>query len=74
MCFGCSKEPSLQDGSFGYPQHILWLRNKEIIFSYAIVSGGLSDCGDSPVIFTFSMVLLASRLQLFKTLEDDFAQ
>ena len=28
MCFGCSKEPSHQDGSFEYPQHMFWLRNK----------------------------------------------
>ena len=32
ICFGCSKEPSHQDGSFEYPQHMLWLRNKGIIF------------------------------------------
>ena len=30
--FGCSKEPSHWDGSFEYPQHILWLRSKKIIF------------------------------------------
>ena len=29
MCFGCSKEPSLWDGSFEYPQHMFWLRNKK---------------------------------------------
>ena len=29
ICFGCSKEPSHQDGSFEYPQHVLWLRNKK---------------------------------------------
>ena len=29
MCFGCSKEPSNRDGSFEYPQHIFWLRNKK---------------------------------------------
>ena len=32
MCFGCSKEPSHRDGSFEYPQHMFWLRNKEIFF------------------------------------------
>ena len=26
--FGCSKEPSHCDGSFEYPQHMFWLRNK----------------------------------------------
>ena len=31
-CFGCSKEPSHWDGSFEYPQHMFWLRNKKIIF------------------------------------------
>ena len=29
MCLGCSKEPSHQDGSFEYPQHMFWLRNKK---------------------------------------------
>ena len=29
MCFGCSKEPSHRDGSFEYPQHMFWMRNKE---------------------------------------------
>ena len=29
MCFGCSKEPSHWDGSFEYPQHMFWVRNKE---------------------------------------------
>ena len=33
ICFGCSKEPSHRDGSFEYPQHMFWLRNK--IFVYA---------------------------------------
>ena len=30
--FGSSKESSHWDGSFEYPQHIFWLRNKKIIF------------------------------------------
>ena len=29
LCFGCSKEPSHWDGSFEYPPHMLWLRNKK---------------------------------------------
>ena len=29
MCLGCSKEPSHRDGSFEYPQHMFWLRNKK---------------------------------------------
>ena len=32
ICFGCSKEPSHRDGSFNYPQHMFWLRNKKNIF------------------------------------------
>ena len=39
MCFGCSKEPS--HGSFEYPQHMFWMRNKEKNFQYALLSGGL---------------------------------
>ena len=44
MCFGCSKEPSHRDGSFEYPQHMFWLRNKKIIFSYALLYGGMISC------------------------------
>ena len=40
MCFGWSKEPSRLDVSFEYPQRMFWLRNKKIIFSYALLSGG----------------------------------
>ena len=29
ICFGCSKELSHRDGSFEYPQHMFWLRNKK---------------------------------------------
>ena len=29
MCVGCSKEPSHEDGSFEFPQHMVWLRNKK---------------------------------------------
>ena len=29
ICFGFSKEPSHRDGSFEYPQHMFWLRNKK---------------------------------------------
>ena len=40
MCFRCLKEPSHWDGSFEYPQQMLWLRNKKIIFCYALLSVG----------------------------------
>ena len=40
MCFGCSKEPSNGDGSFEYPQHMFWLRNKKINFQlYTLIWG-----------------------------------
>ena len=32
ICFGHSKEPSHLDGSFEYPQHMFWLRNKKFNF------------------------------------------
>ena len=32
ICFGCSNEPSQWDGSFEYPQHMFWLRNKKVNF------------------------------------------
>ena len=32
ICSGCSKEPSHWDGSFEYPQHMFWLRNKKTNF------------------------------------------
>ena len=43
MCFGCLKEPSHRDGSFEYPQHVFWLKNKKNIFNYALLSWGLSE-------------------------------
>ena len=33
MCFVCSKEPSHEDGSFEYPQHMFWMRSKENSFT-----------------------------------------
>ena len=37
MCFGCSKEPSHWDGSFEYPQHMFWLRNKKDNFQIYVL-------------------------------------
>ena len=44
ICCGCSKEPSHQDTSFEYPQHIFWLRNKKINFygNHTILTKGLT--------------------------------
>ena len=33
ICFGCSKELFHWEGSFEYPQHVFWLRNKKFKFS-----------------------------------------
>ena len=38
--FGCSKEPSHRDGSFEYPQHMFWLRNKETNFQLGTLIWG----------------------------------
>ena len=40
MCFGCSKEPSHRDGSFEYPQHMFWLRNKKNNFQLCTLIWG----------------------------------
>ena len=40
MCVGCSKEPSPRDGSFEYPQHLFWLRNKKNNFQLHILIWG----------------------------------
>ena len=43
ICFRCSKEPSHLDGSFEYPQHMFWLRNKKNNFWYALLTKGLQN-------------------------------
>ena len=43
ICFGCSKEPSHWDGSFEYPQHMFWLRNKKIKFPLRILNLSPAD-------------------------------
>ena len=42
MCLGCSKEPSHRDGSFEYPQHMFWLRNKKNNFLLRTLIWGLA--------------------------------
>ena len=43
MCFGCSKEPSHRDGSFEYPQHMFWLRNKKKSVTHFFLKAGQSE-------------------------------
>ena len=52
MCFGCSIEPSYRDSSFEYPQHMFWWRNKKMIFSYALLSGGLCLLNEVRMLFS----------------------
>ena len=45
MCFVCSKEPSHQDGSFEYPQHMFWLRNNKNNFQlHTLIWGTGMQC------------------------------
>ena len=50
MRFVCSKEPSQPDGSFEYPQHMFWLRNKKNYFLLRTLIWGpgriCRDCAD----------------------------
>ena len=36
ICFGCSKELSHREGSFGYLQRMFWLRNKKYIYFFVM--------------------------------------
>ena len=42
MCFWYSKEPS-RDGSFEYPQHMFWMRNKKNNFQLRTLIWGPAD-------------------------------
>ena len=44
MCFGRSKEPSHRDGSFEYPQHIVWMRNKVNSFPIRTLKWSPDNC------------------------------
>ena len=44
MCFGCSKEPSHWDGSFQYPLHMFWFRNKKNNFQLCTLNWGPGTC------------------------------
>ena len=37
------KEPSHRDGSFEYPQHMYWFRNKKTIFYHPPITTGLKN-------------------------------
>ena len=61
MCFWCSKEPSHRDGSFEYPQHMFWLRNKKNDFQSRTLIWG-------------PYVGLDTRKQVFGILQPDHDQ
>ena len=45
MCFGCSKKLSHLDGSFEYPKHMFWMRNKENSFPICtLISSPVNPC------------------------------
>ena len=55
MCFGYSKKTSLWDGSFEYPQHLFWLRNKKNDFQLLTLIWGYVF-GRDLMIFVNSLV------------------
>ena len=59
MCFGCSKDPSHLDGSFEYPQHMFWMRNKENNFPICthIWRPGANNKGSDQTLGMCSLVL-----------------
>ena len=44
MCFGCSKEPSHQDGSLEYPQHVFVYKENKKSLKCPLLSGELEYC------------------------------
>ena len=50
ICFGCSKEPYQREGSFEYPQQMIWLRNKKIKFSLSTVILGVELYSIAPLL------------------------
>ena len=75
MCFGYSKELSHREGSFEYPQHMFWMRNKEknsnthsyqkAWYMYAIFLQEFKDTSNwiAPVISCLFYVLSTISLQ-----------
>ena len=65
MCFGCTKEPSHPEGSFEYPQHMFWLRNKKKYFQLLTLIWGPANAGlensTCPLIFTSASGCRASE-------------
>ena len=58
ICFGCLKEPSYWDGSFVYPQHMFWLRNKKISFWYAPFTKVLFYPHEATCLYLEALILL----------------
>ena len=61
MCFGCSKELSHWDGSFEYPEHMFWLRNKKNNFLLHTLIWGPAH-----------MYIYLYSLQIYDSISDSF--
>ena len=65
ICFGCSKEPSHWDGSFGYPQHMFWLKIRKLFFCYTLLTKVL--CLHTLFKINFSIKILPGTLSKCQT-------
>ena len=79
MCFGCSKEPSHRDGSFEYPQHMIWLRNKKNNFQLRTLKWGLNEpaivhCAEDilDVTFDFQQYGILTRVGSVEPMQSPF--
>ena len=62
ICFGYWKEQSQWDGTFEYPQHIFWLRNKNKAF---LTHSCLEGCPYRSMSCTWGLVCLILPISLF---------
>ena len=67
ICFGCSKEPSQWDGSFEYSQHMFWLRNKKIIFWYALLTTLIESSNQSVLNISYLENCIFLTIKIFNT-------
>ena len=72
MCFGCSKELSHRLGSFEYPQHMFWWRNKKNNFQLrTLIWGAVLDTKiltkQDYNISNNSLFLLANKMLVIRT-------
>ena len=69
ICFGCTKEPSHRDGSFEYPQHMFWLRNKKNNFQLRTLIWRPAQC----IMWRFCLCwCFTSQSTIFQSCLDDY--